>query len=69
MRNFILACFTKYYSGNQIKEDEMDRECSTHSRDEKCVQYLLENLEGRDHFEDPDIDGIIRINLREIGWV
>jgi hypothetical protein len=38
--NFILAgplvCFTKY-KGIKIK-DEMGRACSTHGRDEKCVQ-------------------------------
>jgi len=32
--------FTKYYSGDQIKEDEMGRACSTHKRDEECTQYF-----------------------------
>jgi hypothetical protein len=28
----------------------------------------LENLKGRDHSEDLDIDGKIKIALREVGW-
>jgi hypothetical protein len=31
--------FTKYYSGDQIKEDEMGGKCSMHMRVEKCMQY------------------------------
>jgi len=33
-----LVRFIKYCYGDQMKEDEMDRECSTHGRDEKYVQ-------------------------------
>jgi hypothetical protein len=28
----------KYYLGDQVKEDEMGSACSTHQRDEKCIQ-------------------------------
>jgi hypothetical protein len=38
-----------------IKEDEMGGACSTHRRDEKCVQ----NPKGREHSEDIGIDGRI----------
>jgi hypothetical protein len=31
---------TKHYSGDQIKEDEKYRSCSTHGRDDKCLQYF-----------------------------
>jgi hypothetical protein len=42
----------------------MSGACRTHGRDEKFVVFWLENLKGRDHSEDMDIDG--RIIL---GWV
>jgi hypothetical protein len=40
MRSLITALLTKYYWGDQIKEDDLSRACSTHGRVEKCVQYL-----------------------------
>jgi hypothetical protein len=40
IRSFITVHFTKYYSGDQIKEDEMGRVSSTYERDEKCMQYF-----------------------------
>jgi hypothetical protein len=45
----------------QINEDEMSGACSMDRRDEKCIHtiFWLENLEGRDHFEDLSIDGRI----------
>jgi hypothetical protein len=45
----------KYRSGYQIKEDEMDEKCSTHG----SRVFRLENLKGRDHSEDLDIDARI----------
>jgi len=33
-----VVCFTKYFMGDEVEDDEMDRTCSTHRRDEKCVQ-------------------------------
>jgi len=38
MRSFITVHFTKYYYSNQVKEDNMVSICSTHGRDEKCIQ-------------------------------
>jgi len=31
---------TKYYSGDQIKKNEMGGTCSTHGRGERCIQGL-----------------------------
>jgi len=36
MRN-VMTCNRNYY-GDQIKEDEMDRACSTHGRDENAYK-------------------------------
>jgi len=36
MRNF-----TKYYCGDQIKEDEMGGTCSNHGGDEKCIRFFF----------------------------
>jgi hypothetical protein len=47
MRSFILVSFTKYYQGDQIKEDDMGRPCSTHGRDEKCIQNFGWVTDGR----------------------
>jgi len=32
--------FTTYYSGDQMKEDEIGEECRTHGRYEKCIHDL-----------------------------
>jgi hypothetical protein len=45
----------KYYRGHQIKEDGMGRACSTHGKD-KCRNFWLGNLKGRDHMEDLGVD-------------
>jgi len=37
----------------------MGRTCSTNGSDEKRVQYLVGNLEGRVQSEDLDVDGRI----------
>jgi hypothetical protein len=36
-----------WYTGNQLKEDEMGVERSTLGRVEKCIQILIEKLEGK----------------------
>jgi hypothetical protein len=38
MRSFIIFILTKYYEDDEIKENYMDRECTTHGRDKKCTQ-------------------------------
>jgi hypothetical protein len=40
MRNFIIVLFTKNYSGDQIRDDEMGRTCSTHKRNEKLAEKI-----------------------------
>jgi hypothetical protein len=60
----------KILFSDQIKEEEMGRSCSTHGRDEECIKYLVEKLEGnrprgrpRWRWEDN-----IRMDHREIRW-
>jgi hypothetical protein len=50
--------FTKYYSSDEIKEDEMDGARSTRGRDEN-TKLWSENPKGRGHSEDRGIDRII----------
>jgi hypothetical protein len=49
--------FTKYYLHYQIKEDDMDRECSMHVREKKCIQYFC--WKPKDHSEDLGVGGKI----------
>jgi hypothetical protein len=48
----------------------MDRECSTHGGDEKCIQNLSESLKGRYNSEDLVKDGrmILKWILGKKGW-
>ena len=56
---------TKYYSGDQIENNEMDGAGSTYGGQERCIQgFFLEKPEGKSHLEDPGVDG--RIILRYI---
>jgi hypothetical protein len=38
---------TKYYSGDQLKEDQMDRACGTYRGEERCIQELVGKPEGK----------------------
>jgi len=38
MNSFTIVLFTKYCYSDQIKEYEMERSCSAHGRDERCIQ-------------------------------
>jgi len=49
--------FIKYYSGDQVKEDEMGGACSTHGCDEKCIQNV--GRKGTVHAEDLGVGGNI----------
>jgi hypothetical protein len=66
--NYITRSFTKYYYGDQVKDDEMDSACSTDGRDEMHRKFWTEDLKGRDHSEYLDVDGRITFewNFREI---
>jgi hypothetical protein len=61
--------FTKYYTGDQIKEDKMGGECSTHQRDEKYTIFAGKpERKGplgrpRERCEDD-----IKMDIREIEW-
>jgi hypothetical protein len=46
-------------SGDQIKEDETEVECSTHGRDEVHTTFLSESLKERDHSRNLYVNGII----------
>jgi hypothetical protein len=35
--SFTSLLLTKYYSGDQFKEDEMDGACGTHAGEKKCI--------------------------------
>lgn len=50
--------------GDQIKKKNMSRTCSTHRRDEKCMQNLVRTPEGKRPFGCLDID--VRIILKLI---
>jgi hypothetical protein len=54
---------TKYCSGDQIENNEVDGACSTYGG-EVYTGFWWENLRVRDHVEDPGVDG--RIILRRI---
>jgi len=45
-----------YYWGDQVKVDEMGGACSTHGDMTNAYKLLLENLKGRYHSEDLDVD-------------
>jgi hypothetical protein len=36
--NFIVCNVQKYYSGDEMKENEIGEACGTHGSEEKCVQ-------------------------------
>lgn len=46
LHNFLL--FTKHYSDDQIKENEIGQACGMHKRDEKCI---VERLKERNHWK------------------
>jgi hypothetical protein len=38
MMGFIILHCIKYYWNDQVKEDEMERVCSTHEEENECVK-------------------------------
>jgi hypothetical protein len=47
--------------------DEVDEACNTHGREDKCLHFLLEYLQGRDHSEDIGVDGEVILEWI-LGW-
>jgi len=39
------------YWGDQIRKNEMDRVCGMHGGQERCIKFLVGNLNDRDHLE------------------
>jgi len=37
----IILLLTKYYTGDQIKKNEMGRACGTYGRQERCIYMVL----------------------------
>jgi hypothetical protein len=56
MTHFIIDIFTKYYCGDQIKEDGMSGTCSMH-RGDKGIDVLVGKPDGKDHLEFLSVDG------------
>jgi hypothetical protein len=58
---------SKYYSGDQIKEDEVGGSCSTHGIDGKCYNILI----GRGNSEDLGVGGKIMLKwiLQHWAWL
>ena len=63
------------HSGDRIKKHEMEGAYSMHGGKGRCVQVLVEKLEGNSHFKNLYIDGRIililifkELNLEEVEW-
>ena len=51
---------TQYCSGDKIETNEMGVACSTYGREERYIQsFGGRKPEGKNHLEDPDVDGRI----------
>jgi hypothetical protein len=54
----------KYHYGDKIKKNEMGRACSTYGKRKGAYRVWQERPEGKNHLQDPDVDG--RIILKRI---
>ena len=54
-----MVFFTKYYSGDQIKNNEMGGTCGTYGEQERCIGYrvLVGKHEGKRPLENLGADG------------
>ena len=64
------ALLTKYWSGDQIENNEIDGKCSTYGGEERCIGVMGGDLKERDNLEDPDVDGriLLRWIFRKWDW-
>jgi len=60
---------TKYYSGDQIKMNDLDGACGMYGRKERCIQGFSGEMRERNQLEDLGIDGriILKWMLRKWG--
>jgi hypothetical protein len=58
---------------DKIKENEIDRVCSTHENYKECMDIFLENLKGKDNLVDQGVDGCgTEMDLKKYGvriWI
>ena len=61
---------TKYYSGDQIKKNEMGDAYDIFGRGEMHREFSWGNLRERSHLEDLGIGGriIFKMDVQEMGW-
>jgi len=64
---------TKYYLGDQIKNNAGET-CSTHVGEESAYRVLEGKREGKNHLEDPGVDGWSKLiwtlsGDRGMGWI
>ena len=68
-RSLIIALLNKYYSGDQIKKNDIGKACSMYVEEAMCKQgFGGGNLRKKRHLEDPGIDGR-KILKRKVGRV
>ena len=62
--------FTKYYSGDQTKKNEMGGARSTCGGELRCLQILVEESEGKRPLGTPRDrwEYNIKMDLQELGW-
>jgi hypothetical protein len=60
----------RYYSGDQIKGDEMRRACGTYAGDENACRILVGKVEGSRPHERPRLrwKDNVKMHIKEIGW-
>ena len=66
----MICTFIVYYSGDQIKKNEMSGECSTYAGEKGCIQDLVERPEERRPPGRPRCrwEDNIEMDLQEAGW-
>jgi hypothetical protein len=69
MKSFIILRFTKYYYGDQVKEDEMGGESSTHGEMRNGYKTVVEDTEVKGPLERLRccLEDAITSDLTEIG--